>query len=187
METAVPEAFLLILATELGDKTFLIQALMAARNRKWAVYIASLAVMWFMTVLGTLIGSSLNYLLNPQLVEKGAHVAFFIFGVMTLKEAYFYEEQDEDIELPKASNNFIKVAIKTASLVFIAEWADKSQLSTIALSAAHDAWCVVIGACLGHLVCTSLAVGSGEVLAKHVSERVVAGCCGVLFIVFALI
>lgn len=187
MESAVPEAFLLILATELGDKTFLIQALMAARNPKLAVYVASLAVMWFMSGLSTLIGSSLNYLLDPFLVEIGTSATFFLFGIWTLKEAYYYEEVEEDIKIPKPDQNYIKVMAKTASLVFVAEWADKSQISTIALAADNDAMSVVVGACLGHLVCTSLAVGSGELLAKHLSERVVAACCGVLFLVFALI
>ena len=72
-------------------------------------------------------------------------------------------------------------------LTFLSEWGDRSQIATITLAAHLNPIGIIIGACIGHTICTSLAVFGGEMLGKRISQRVVAFGGGLLFMVFALI
>merc|ERR1712187_363779 len=70
---------------------------------------------------------------------------------------------------------------------FLAEWGDRSQIATITLAAHQNPLGVIIGACIGHSICTSLAVFGGEWLGKRISQRLVAFGGGFLFLLFAII
>ncbi|CAK8995925.1 Transmembrane protein 165 (Transmembrane protein PT27) (Transmembrane protein TPARL) [Durusdinium trenchii] len=77
-------------------------------------------------------------------------------------------------------------SVAALTLTFLAEWGDRSQISTIALAAAKDPLGVTLGGIIGHSCCTTLAVMGGRVLAEHISERMVVTAGGVLFLCFAL-
>jgi putative Ca2+/H+ antiporter (TMEM165/GDT1 family) len=62
------------------------------------------------------------------------------------------------------------------SLTLLNEWGDRSQFSTIALAAVHDAHSVFIGGSLGHLFCTALAVLGGKLLSNKIPEKTVTEC-----------
>jgi len=72
------------------------------------------------------------------------------------------------------------------TMTFLGEWGDRSQISTIALAADYGATFVFIGAFLGHVLCTCLAVIGGKFLAKKISERTVNICGGILFCMFGV-
>jgi len=72
------------------------------------------------------------------------------------------------------------------TMTFLGEWGDRSQISTIALAADTNAWFVFVGAFLGHVLCTCLAVVGGKFLAKRISERTVNICGGILFLLFGI-
>uniref|UniRef100_A0A453AHK7 GDT1 family protein n=1 Tax=Aegilops tauschii subsp. strangulata TaxID=200361 RepID=A0A453AHK7_AEGTS len=74
---------------------------------------------------------------------------------------------------------------KSFSLVFFAEWGDRSMLATIALGAAQSPLGVASGAIAGHLVATLLAIIGGAFLANYLSEKLVGLLGGVLFLLFA--
>jgi putative Ca2+/H+ antiporter (TMEM165/GDT1 family) len=78
------------------------------------------------------------------------------------------------------------VFVQACTMTFLAEWGDRSQIATIALAAAKDPIGVTLGGILGHSICTGVAVIGGRMLATRISERTVAICGGVLFLVFAL-
>eukprot|EP00227_Mantoniella_beaufortii_P000102 CAMPEP_0197616260 /NCGR_PEP_ID=MMETSP1326-20131121/60440_1 /TAXON_ID=1155430 /ORGANISM="Genus nov. species nov., Strain RCC2288" /LENGTH=430 /DNA_ID=CAMNT_0043185147 /DNA_START=134 /DNA_END=1426 /DNA_ORIENTATION=+ len=82
-------------------------------------------------------------------------------------------------------NGWLAAFWETFTLIFIAEWGDRSMLATIALGAAQNPVGVAMGATLGHFVATLIAVVGGSLMSKRISERSVGICGGVLFIVFA--
>lgn len=75
---------------------------------------------------------------------------------------------------------------KAASLVFLAEWGDRSMLATVALSTSHAPLGVFFGATAGHAAATGLAVVGGALIGRYINERVITVTSGVLFIVFGV-
>jgi len=81
----------------------------------------------------------------------------------------------------------LSVVAKALALTFVAEWGDRTQFSTITLSAAHEPVSVVLGATLGHAVCASIAVMCGKLVAGRISERWLTIAGGVLFVLFGVV
>merc|ERR1711865_1187514 len=79
------------------------------------------------------------------------------------------------------------IFLEALMLTFLAEWGDRSQIATITLAAHQNPIGVILGACVGHSVCTTLAVYGGEWLGKRISQWLVAFIGGFLFIIFALV
>ncbi|KAJ8681850.1 hypothetical protein QAD02_017642 [Eretmocerus hayati] len=79
-----------------------------------------------------------------------------------------------------------RIFLQAFSLTFLAEWGDRSQLTTIILAAREDVYGVVIGGVLGHSFCTGLAVLGGRMIAQRISVRTVTIIGGLVFIIFAL-
>jgi putative Ca2+/H+ antiporter (TMEM165/GDT1 family) len=81
---------------------------------------------------------------------------------------------------------FTQIAMQSFSLTFLAEWGDRSQIATIALAAAKNPYGVTLGGCVGHTMCTGLAVMGGRMLAARISEKTVSCFGGVIFLIFGL-
>jgi putative Ca2+/H+ antiporter (TMEM165/GDT1 family) len=79
-----------------------------------------------------------------------------------------------------------KVILQSFLMSFLAEWGDRSQIATIALAAAKDPLGVVVGGCLGHSMCTGMAVIGGRLLASKISERTVSLYGGLIFCIFGI-
>ena len=71
-------------------------------------------------------------------------------------------------------------------MTFLAEWGDRSQLTTIILGAREDALGVIVGGVLGHALCTGAAVIGGRLVATKISVKTVTIIGGVVFLIFAL-
>ena len=65
----------------------------------------------------------------------------------------------------------VKILLQAATLTFVAEWGDRSQLATVVLATREDAVGVVVGGSLGHALCTGLAVIGGRIVAQKISVR----------------
>lgn len=72
------------------------------------------------------------------------------------------------------------------TMTFFAEWGDRSQIATIALAAHKDPYGVTLGGCIGHSLCTGIAVVGGRYLAGKIPERTVLLAGGILFVLFAI-
>jgi len=79
-----------------------------------------------------------------------------------------------------------KIYIEAFTLTFLAEWGDRSQLTTIILAARENVAGVTFGGTLGHAICTGIAVLGGRIIAQRISVRTVTLVGGVVFLLFAL-
>ncbi|XP_011152418.1 transmembrane protein 165 [Harpegnathos saltator] len=79
-----------------------------------------------------------------------------------------------------------RIFLQAFSLTFLAEWGDRSQLTTIILAAREDVYGVILGGILGHSFCTGLAVLGGRIIAQRISVRTVTIIGGFVFLLFAL-
>lgn len=79
-----------------------------------------------------------------------------------------------------------RIFLQAFTLTFLAEWGDRSQLTTIILAAREDVYGVVTGGILGHSFCTGLAVLGGRMIAQRISVRTVTIIGGLVFLLFAL-
>jgi len=80
---------------------------------------------------------------------------------------------------------FSLVFLETLTMTFVAEWGDRSQITTIILAAREDAIGVTLGAIIGHSICSAIAVIGGRALAQLISVRTVTLIGGVVFVIFA--
>eukprot|EP00741_Cyanophora_paradoxa_P022191 tig00021435_g21421.t1 len=211
-------SFLVILVSEIGDKTFFIAAVMAMRHARAVVFAGAIGALGVMTALSAALGFVAPTLLPKSWTHYGAAALFVIFGFQLLRDAWNHkpgeaneeeqevvemlEKKDEPAEGSSSSTHkpmttketfiaFLEkflspIMLKAFTLTFLAEWGDRSQISTIALAAAKDPIGVTFGGILGHAICTGGAVLGGRLLASHISERTVALSGGILFLCFAI-
>jgi len=77
------------------------------------------------------------------------------------------------------------IFIKAFVLTFVAEWGDRSQLSTVGLAVSTNPFSVFIGGSAGHFICTMGAIIFGALVAKKISLSVLNFCGAVIFLGFA--
>ena len=77
-----------------------------------------------------------------------------------------------------------QIFMATFWLVFLAELGDKTQLAVMLQSAVHGRTVVFLAASLALVLSTLLNVFLGGLISKMVSERVIHGVGGALFLVF---
>ncbi|KAM5282025.1 putative divalent cation/proton antiporter TMEM165 [Hipposideros larvatus] len=78
------------------------------------------------------------------------------------------------------------IFVQALTLTFLAEWGDRSQLTTIVLAAREDPYGVAVGGTVGHSLCTGLAVIGGRMIAQKISVRTVTIIGGIVFLAFAV-
>ncbi|XP_068174878.1 putative divalent cation/proton antiporter TMEM165 [Antennarius striatus] len=114
------------------------------------------------------------------------------------------KKKDEELQRSKLANGTLDVEAGTTApqgrlhsfispiflqaltLTFLAEWGDRSQLTTIILAAREDPFGVAVGGTFGHCLCTGLAVIGGRMIAQKISVRTVTIIGGIVFLAFAL-
>jgi putative Ca2+/H+ antiporter (TMEM165/GDT1 family) len=195
------QAFLLILLSELGDKTFFISLLLALKEKKSSVFLGTFGALAVMTALSVCIGQFFHVAggslgLSESAIPFDDILAVLLllyFGINTIKGAEdaddVAEEEKEEAKVEIGKMQFSgdqALILSTFALVFAAEWGDKSFFATIALAAAQDPTQVFLGGTAGHCVATGLAVLTGDLIGEYLSEKVVAYAGGALFISFAV-
>lgn len=76
----------MILFSEVGDKTFLVAALMAMKHDRMVVFSAAFGALLVMTVLSAVLGHAVPALIPRRLTSLLAAVLFFVFGARLLRE-----------------------------------------------------------------------------------------------------
>jgi putative Ca2+/H+ antiporter (TMEM165/GDT1 family) len=188
------QALSMIIVSEIGDKTFLIAAILAMRHPRITVFLGAFGSLVVMSILSAAMGHLLPTLIPLSWTQFAASVLFIFFGIKMFIEAKGMKsgnqkiqdemrEAEEEIaedegagvhspdEIPledleegethhgsgkatrisspsdqnrwsEGARNFCSlflgpVFVQAFVLTFLGEWGDRSQISTIALAAAH--------------------------------------------------
>ena len=85
-------SFLLILGSEIGDKTFFIAAILSMKHSHITVFAGAITALILMTVLSTCLGVLLPTLLSKELTHYACIILFTFFGVRLLYDVYSSDE-----------------------------------------------------------------------------------------------
>jgi putative Ca2+/H+ antiporter (TMEM165/GDT1 family) len=202
---AASRSFAMIIVSELGDETFIIAAIMAMRHPRQVVLAGALGALYFMTVISAAMGFVMPKLISPELTHNIATVMYFFFGCRLAWIGYHAHSGELEEEMEEAEKNLkigdrpraawqrlvaricTPIFIEAFVLTFLAEWGDRSQIATITLAAHNDVLGVIAGGCVGHSICTAIAVFGGRLIASKISQRTVAFAGSATFFIFALL
>ncbi|KAM0800336.1 hypothetical protein BDR22DRAFT_889695 [Usnea florida] len=81
-------SFTMIIFSEIGDKTFLIAALMAMKHPRLIVFSAAFTALIAMTILSAVLGHAVPTLVPKKYTNLLAALLFLVFGAKMLKEGY---------------------------------------------------------------------------------------------------
>lgn len=241
-----------ILVSEIGDRTFIIAAILSMRHSRAVIYAGALSALATMSLLSALLGTIVPSLLPKRWTTLAAAILFFFFGARMLQEGLEMDSgekgrekmeeemrevqkeveesgvegeegvgmidmeegvakkssrtEEEGLPLPNGASSrskdkggllegaknlvslcFSPIFVQAFILTFLAEWGDRSQITTIALAAAHNVWIVTLGTTLGHSVCTLGAVLGGRWISQHISIKHVMLSGAVLFLIFGIV
>jgi putative Ca2+/H+ antiporter (TMEM165/GDT1 family) len=189
-----------ITLAELGDKTFFMALILAARHRGRDVFIGAFGALTAVTLLSLGLGYGLRELLPAPVVPWLAAALFLGFGLKLLVDAQRMgadEAEGEEQEAEQAINEAEShrristtwaVIWEAFVLVFLAELGDRTQFTTIFLATAPAFTFagLLAGTLLGHALVTWLAVGAGKWIGGRLSEKLLYRLSGGLFLVFGL-
>jgi len=198
---ALGASFTAITLAELGDKTFFMALILAARHSARLVFAGAFAALTVVTLLSLGLGYGLRELLPAAVVPWLAAALFLGFGVKLLLDAQRLaadgaaEEAREAEQAVDAAERGGPISSSRAVLgeafvlVFLAELGDRTQFTTIFLAAAPAFTFagLLAGALLGHALVTWLAVGAGKWIGGRISEKLLYRLSGSLFVAFGIV
>jgi putative Ca2+/H+ antiporter (TMEM165/GDT1 family) len=95
---ALGQAFVMIIFSEIGDKTFLIAAILAMRHDRLIVFAGAFGSLLVMSILSAAMGRILPSLIPKTWTQLAAAGLFFVFGVKMIFEARGMKGGSEEIE-----------------------------------------------------------------------------------------
>lgn len=177
---ALVNSFLLVAASEMGDKTQLLALVLAARFKKpWPIMAGILVATVLNHGLASGLGVWASGLLEADVLKWVLALLFWAFAIWIL-----VPDKDEDLETKGSASAFFVTVVA----FFLAEMGDKTQLATVALAASFQKMlAVTVGTTLGMLFSDGLAVFFGDRFLKHVPMVWVRRLAAILFAIFGVL
>ena len=172
----------IIFIAELGDKSQLMAMTFAARYRAITILLAITAATATVHPVSVLLGAALGVALPTDVLSVVAGVAFFGFGVWTLRGDEL-DDDDEAIAARRSKSVFFTVALA----FFLAELGDKTMLATVTLATDHGMVGTWLGSTVGMVAADALAIVVGQHLGARLPERTIKIGAAVTFFVFGLL
>ncbi len=175
-------AFLLILSSELGDRTFLLTTILSASAPAGSIlgiFSAALGALTVVCLISVGLGRVLTNIVQEKWLAITGGAVLVVVGVLMLLELISHTNAHEEVlhdDAPSSTDQIVLnrpprySPLRTFSLIFAAEWGDRSQLTLIALAATEkEPFAVLIGAVLGHALCTAVACQCGAIVHKYLT------------------
>ena len=183
----------LMFLAELGDKSQFLALGLSARYGAARVAVGLVLSTLTTMLLAVLVGQAVGSFIDPFIMGVVSGLIFIAFGLWTL---FGTDDDDDDDDVgvgasgddaPSRPLRSIAASpiVKSYATFFVAEFGDKTQLLalTLAASASPDALgqspttvtaVVTLGAALGMVLSSGIAIGIGAVLGKSIPRELVA-------------
>ena len=122
-------------------------------------------------------GSFISNLIPETALNFLAAGLFIIFGIKTL-----LEKQEDTQNISKGRNIFFS----GFTLIFIAEWGDKTQLSSALFATRYDPVPVFIGVMAALTIISGIAVFLGRTLLSRFDRNTITKIAGIVFIILGI-
>jgi len=173
--------FTLISLAELGDKSQLVCMTLAARHRHWPVILGAATAFIVLNTLAVLFGASVAAWVPEQVVAIVVAVLFALFGIHALKAT---DDGDDDLVEEKPGHG---IFFTTLTLLFVAEFGDKTQIAVAGLAGSMEAVPVWTGATVALVLVSALGVWAGRTLLQRLPVVWLHRLGGAIFLTFALL
>lgn len=101
-------SFLMIIVSEIGDKTFLIAAIMAMKHSRLVVFAGAFSSLFIMSVLSAFLGHVVPNLLPVEYTTWMASILFLCFGIKMLSEAYHMKGDESQEEMAEVEEELME-------------------------------------------------------------------------------
>lgn len=182
MITTVLLSFGVLFLAELGDKSQLMALTFALRYRWWVVLSGITVASILVNLIAVGVGHFLGAALPTGVISLFAAATLIGVGLWTLRETLHAGDSDDDVPAPQTRSRSAFLVVVSAFL--LAELGDRTMFATMALATKNGWVAVWIGSVLGMVAAGGLAILIGVTIGKHIPERIIAVCSGLLFLYF---
>jgi putative Ca2+/H+ antiporter (TMEM165/GDT1 family) len=154
--------------------------MLAARYPKqaWPIIAGIFIATLFNHAGAALVGHCAADFLSPELMRWILGVGFLLIGFWLLIPDRFDESKEQ-----RGANRAWQVFVFTATIFFLAEMGDKTQIATIALGARYDSvTSVILGTTVGMMIANIPAVWLGRKFTERLPIKLVHAIAAVVFI-----
>ena len=211
--TSLIQGFLIIFVSEIADKTFILIVIYTSKLSVFPLFVTSLLTMIFMNILAISVGFLVPMLVVKDVVDWLGILCFSVFGVYSIYSGLMMEskklsddieeeenrQEEEYISLRESRKKLGKeteeadqrpgtwgLCLSLCGLLILNELGDRSQITTITISAIYDITGVFIGTSLAYLAAITIAIALGKIISVYITEKHMTIIGGVVFILFAL-
>lgn len=178
----VLSTFSLLFLAEMGDKSQLLAMTLAHRYRVGPVILGTFAAFALLSLLAVFAGQALFEWVSREVVLILAGGLFFFFAYGSWRSA----GQEEEESAGQRSGNGALLASFT--MIFFAEFGDKTQLATIGLvCGTGQIWSVLIGSILALWTVSLVGILFGATLLRRVPKPWMHRAAALLFAIFGLL
>lgn len=172
-------SFTVIFLAELGDKTQICTIVLSSRTSALKVFMGAMSAFFVVDGLSVLIGGSFAKFLPYQTISVIAGLIFILFGVIS-----FREEHDNTTRFKFNQSSLINTFI----LVSLMELGDKTQLTSILMSATFNSPIMVLcGIMLAFSIITGIGVLFGSKCLSLIPQKYLKIICSSTFIMIGSI
>lgn len=176
-------SFGVLFLAELGDKSQLMALTFALRYHWWVVLSAITAASILVNLIAVGVGHFIGAALPTGLISLCAAATLIGVGLWTLRDT-LPSNAPEDAEEVAPQSKSRSAFLVMLSAFLLAELGDRTMFATMAL-ATNNGWVAVwIGSVAGMVAAGGLAILVGVTIGKHIPERLIAACSGLLFLYF---
>ncbi|MFE3754058.1 TMEM165/GDT1 family protein [Nocardia tengchongensis] len=175
-------SFGVLFLAELGDKSQLMALTFALRYHWWVVLSGITVASVLVNLIAVGVGHFLGAALPTGVISLFAAATLIGVGLWTLRESLSNSTDEGDEAAPPTMSRSAFLVVLSAFL--LAELGDRTMFATMALATNNNWVAVWIGSVAGMVAAGGLAIVIGVTVGKHIPERIIAVCSGLLFLYF---